>query len=171
MIVACLLCRFGLSGHSRLSDERYFETGRGTLIRRLAELVRNQPSIDGTRSTRCLPSEQLNKDLRRILDAQTDSRGIKVANVELKQLDLNETMVRAIQVGRGRAPAPRQGDRCGGRVAGAREAAANRPSLGQGARGHAAALPRHASQYRWQEEFNNQFCCADGFRPVSVGLD
>ena len=76
--------------------------------------------------------EQLNKDLLEILDAQTDSWGIKIANVELKQADLNETMVRAIQVGRGRAPAPRQGDRCGGRVAGAREAAANRPSLGQG---------------------------------------
>jgi hypothetical protein len=34
--------------------------------------------------------------------------GIKVANVELKHVDLNETMVRAIQAGRG---APRHGDR------------------------------------------------------------
>ena len=49
--------------------------------------------------------------------------GHQVANVELKQVDLNETMVPAIQAGRGRTPAPRQGDRCGGRVAGAREAA------------------------------------------------
>jgi regulator of protease activity HflC (stomatin/prohibitin superfamily) len=40
--------------------------------------------------------ENLNKDLRTILDAQTDAWGIKVANVELKHVDLNETMVRAI---------------------------------------------------------------------------
>ena len=40
--------------------------------------------------------EKLNKDLREILDAQTDAWGIKVANVELKHVDLNETMVRAI---------------------------------------------------------------------------
>lgn len=40
--------------------------------------------------------EKLNADLRKILDAQTDAWGIKVANVELKHVDLNETMVRAI---------------------------------------------------------------------------
>lgn len=40
--------------------------------------------------------EKLNTDLRQILDAQTDAWGIKVANVELKHVDLNETMVRAI---------------------------------------------------------------------------
>lgn len=40
--------------------------------------------------------EKLNKDLRAVLDAQTDAWGIKVANVELKHVDLNETMVRAI---------------------------------------------------------------------------
>lgn len=40
--------------------------------------------------------EKLNKDLREILDTQTDAWGIKVANVELKHVDLNETMVRAI---------------------------------------------------------------------------
>ena len=40
--------------------------------------------------------DKLNKDLREILDVQTDAWGIKVANVELKHVDLNETMVRAI---------------------------------------------------------------------------
>ncbi len=40
--------------------------------------------------------EKLNADLRKILDVQTDAWGIKVANVELKHVDLNETMVRAI---------------------------------------------------------------------------
>lgn len=40
--------------------------------------------------------ERLNADIRRILDEQTDAWGIKVSNVELKHVDLNETMVRAI---------------------------------------------------------------------------
>ena len=40
--------------------------------------------------------ERLNLDIQRILDAQTDAWGIKVTNVEIKQVDLNESMVRAI---------------------------------------------------------------------------
>src|SRR3546814_3442017 len=35
-------------------------------------------------------------DVQRILDAQTDSWGIKVTNVEIKHIDLNENMIRAI---------------------------------------------------------------------------
>jgi regulator of protease activity HflC (stomatin/prohibitin superfamily) len=40
--------------------------------------------------------EKLNIDIQRTLDHQTDAWGIKVSNVEIKQIDLNETMVRAI---------------------------------------------------------------------------
>ena len=40
--------------------------------------------------------ERLNHDIREILDAQTDAWGIKVANVEIKHVDLDESMVRAI---------------------------------------------------------------------------
>ncbi|GAB2497105.1 slipin family protein [Pseudoxanthomonas sangjuensis] len=40
--------------------------------------------------------EKLNNDIRGILDAQTDAWGIKVANVEIKHVDINEVMVRAI---------------------------------------------------------------------------
>src|SRR5690554_3834549 len=40
--------------------------------------------------------EKLNLDVQQILDAQTDSWGIKVTNVEIKHIDLNESMVRAI---------------------------------------------------------------------------
>ena len=40
--------------------------------------------------------ERLNLDIQRILDSQTDAWGIKVTNVEIKHVDLNETMVRAI---------------------------------------------------------------------------
>lgn len=40
--------------------------------------------------------DKLNNDIQEILDSQTDNWGIKVANVEIKHIDLNETMVRAI---------------------------------------------------------------------------
>ena len=40
--------------------------------------------------------DQLNADIQAILDKQTDAWGIKVANVEIKHVDLNESMVRAI---------------------------------------------------------------------------
>ena len=40
--------------------------------------------------------ERLNVDVQKVLDAQTDSWGIKVANVEIKHVDLNESMIRTI---------------------------------------------------------------------------
>ena len=40
--------------------------------------------------------ERLNIDVQKILDAQTDAWGVKVTNVEIKHIDLNESMIRAI---------------------------------------------------------------------------
>jgi regulator of protease activity HflC (stomatin/prohibitin superfamily) len=40
--------------------------------------------------------ERLNLDLQKILDSQTDAWGIKVTNVEIKHVDLNDSMIRAI---------------------------------------------------------------------------
>ncbi len=40
--------------------------------------------------------ERMNADVQEILDAQTDSWGIKVSNVEIKHVDLDESMIRAI---------------------------------------------------------------------------
>jgi len=40
--------------------------------------------------------EKLNLDVRESLDVQTASWGIKVSNVEIKQIDLTESMIRAI---------------------------------------------------------------------------
>ncbi|AZZ93919.1 slipin family protein [Hahella sp. KA22] len=40
--------------------------------------------------------EELNEDIQRILDVQTDGWGIKVSNVEIKHVDLDERMIRAI---------------------------------------------------------------------------
>ncbi len=40
--------------------------------------------------------DRLNVDIQTILDQQTDAWGIKVSNVEIKHVDLDESMVRAI---------------------------------------------------------------------------
>ena len=40
--------------------------------------------------------EKLNIDIQQSLDAQTDAWGIKVSNVEIKHVDIDESMVRAI---------------------------------------------------------------------------
>ena len=40
--------------------------------------------------------DKLNRDIQEILDTQTDAWGIKVGNVEIKHVDINESMVRAI---------------------------------------------------------------------------
>ena len=40
--------------------------------------------------------DKLNNDIQEILDTQTDAWGIKVANVEIKHVDIDQTMVRAI---------------------------------------------------------------------------
>ena len=40
--------------------------------------------------------DKLNRDIQEILDQHTDAWGIKVSNVEIKQVDLDEGMIRAI---------------------------------------------------------------------------
>jgi regulator of protease activity HflC (stomatin/prohibitin superfamily) len=40
--------------------------------------------------------DKLNSDIQKILDQQTDAWGIKVANVEIKHVDIDESMIRAI---------------------------------------------------------------------------
>lgn len=40
--------------------------------------------------------DRLNADIQNILDQQTDAWGIKVSNVEIKHVDLDESMIRAI---------------------------------------------------------------------------
>jgi regulator of protease activity HflC (stomatin/prohibitin superfamily) len=40
--------------------------------------------------------DKLNLDIQRILDQATDAWGIKVSNVEIKHVDLDQTMIRAI---------------------------------------------------------------------------
>jgi regulator of protease activity HflC (stomatin/prohibitin superfamily) len=54
--------------------------------------VLGQHELDDMLSER----ERLNTDIQAILDQRTDNWGIKVANVEIKHVDLDESMIRAI---------------------------------------------------------------------------
>ncbi len=54
--------------------------------------VLGQHELDDLLSQR----DKLNSDIQRILDQATEAWGIKVANVELKDVDLDESMVRAM---------------------------------------------------------------------------
>ncbi len=54
--------------------------------------VVGQHEMDGLLSQR----DKLNVDLQRILDQSTETWGIKVSNVEIKDVDLDESMIRAM---------------------------------------------------------------------------
>src|SRR5439155_16201229 len=69
-----------------------FNTATSQLAQTTLRSVLGQHELDEMLAAR----EKLNDDLQRILDARTDAWGIKVANVEIKHIDLNESMVRAI---------------------------------------------------------------------------
>jgi regulator of protease activity HflC (stomatin/prohibitin superfamily) len=69
-----------------------FQAATSQLAQTTLRSVLGQHELDEMLSER----EKLNSDIQQTLDKQTDAWGIKVANVEIKHVDLNETMVRAI---------------------------------------------------------------------------
>lgn len=71
--------------------ENYFEA-TSQLAQTTLRSVLGQHELDEMLSER----DQLNSDIQRILDSQTDNWGIKVSNVEIKRVDLDESMIRAI---------------------------------------------------------------------------
>jgi regulator of protease activity HflC (stomatin/prohibitin superfamily) len=71
--------------------ERFLEA-TSQLAQTTLRAVLGKHELDGLLAER----ERLNLDVQKILDAQTDTWGIKVTNVEIKDVDLNDTMVRAI---------------------------------------------------------------------------
>ncbi|MBE7423140.1 MAG: slipin family protein [Zoogloeaceae bacterium] len=71
--------------------ENYFEA-TSQLAQTTLRSVLGKHELDDMLAER----ERLNVDIQQILDAQTDSWGIKVANVEIKHVDIDESMVRAI---------------------------------------------------------------------------
>jgi regulator of protease activity HflC (stomatin/prohibitin superfamily) len=70
----------------------YFNEATSQLAQTTLRSVLGQHDLDQMLAER----SKLNADIQQILDEQTDAWGIKVANVELKHVDLNESMVRAI---------------------------------------------------------------------------
>jgi regulator of protease activity HflC (stomatin/prohibitin superfamily) len=71
--------------------ENYFEA-TNQLAQTTLRSVLGQHELDEMLASR----DKLNLDIQKILDEQTDNWGIKVSNVELKHVDLNENMIRAM---------------------------------------------------------------------------
>jgi len=71
--------------------ESYFEA-TSQLSQTTLRSVLGQHELDELLSER----DKLNKDIQAILDKQTDNWGIKIAAVEVKHVDLDESMVRAL---------------------------------------------------------------------------
>lgn len=71
--------------------EQYYDA-TSQLAQTTLRSVLGQHELDEMLSER----DRLNNDIQAILDSQTDAWGIKVANVEIKHVDLDESMIRAI---------------------------------------------------------------------------
>jgi regulator of protease activity HflC (stomatin/prohibitin superfamily) len=71
--------------------ERYYDA-TSQLAQTTLRSVLGQHELDEMLAER----ERLNIDIQSILDKQTDAWGIKVINVEIKHVDLDESMIRAI---------------------------------------------------------------------------
>jgi len=74
-----------------INVENYMEA-TGQLAQTTLRSVLGQHELDELLAER----DRLNRDVQTILDAQTDQWGIKVANVEIKHVDIDESMIRAI---------------------------------------------------------------------------
>ena len=77
--------------HAVINVENYMEA-TGQLAQTTLRSVLGQHELDELLAER----ERLNADIQSILDQQTDQWGIKVANVEIKHVDIDASMVRAI---------------------------------------------------------------------------
>ena len=79
------------SQNAIINVEDYMEA-TGQLAQTTLRSVLGQHELDELLAER----EKLNADVQTILDQQTDQWGIKVANVEIKHVDIDESMIRAI---------------------------------------------------------------------------
>ena len=79
------------SQNAIINVEDYMEA-TGQLAQTTLRSVLGQHELDELLAER----ERLNADVQNILDQQTDQWGIKVANVEIKHVDIDESMIRAI---------------------------------------------------------------------------
>jgi regulator of protease activity HflC (stomatin/prohibitin superfamily) len=88
---AVLYFRVVVPENAIIQVENYYEA-TSQLAQTTLRSVLGQHELDEMLSER----ERLNSDVQKILDAQTDGWGIKVSNVEIKHVDLDESMIRAI---------------------------------------------------------------------------
>jgi regulator of protease activity HflC (stomatin/prohibitin superfamily) len=79
------------SRNAIINVENYLEA-TSQLAQTTLRSVLGQHELDDMLAQR----DKLNADVQEILDQQTDAWGIKVSNVEIKHVDLNENMIRAI---------------------------------------------------------------------------
>ena len=107
--------------------------------------------------------EKLNADIQQALDAQTDSWGIKVANVEIKQVDLTESMIRAI-ARQAEAERERRAKviHAEGELQAVRKAVPGGEDPRAGTAGHPVALPGNADGHRRRQEHDHRLSAAHG---------
>ena len=74
-----------------INVEDYFEA-TSQLAQTTLRSILGQHELDEMLAQR----DKLNTGIQKLLDEQTDSWGIKVANVEIKHIDIDESMIRAI---------------------------------------------------------------------------
>ena len=77
---------------SAVIQVEHYDVATSQLAQTTLRSVLGQHDLDELLAAR----EKLNANIQQILDQQTDAWGIKVSNVELKHVDINETMIRAI---------------------------------------------------------------------------
>ncbi len=90
-VSAVLFFRVVDAKNAIIAVERYLDA-TSQLAQTTLRVVLGKHELDDMLAER----ERLNLDVQRILDEQTASWGIKVANVEIKHIDIDESMVRAI---------------------------------------------------------------------------
>ena len=88
---AVLYYRVVDSERAIINVENFMEA-TGQLAQTTLRSVLGQHELDELLAER----ERLNHDIQGILDQQTDQWGIKVSNVEIKHVDIDESMIRAI---------------------------------------------------------------------------
>ncbi len=88
---AVLYYRVVDSERAIINVENFMEA-TGQLAQTTLRSVLGQHELDELLAER----DRLNKDIQAILDQQTDQWGIKVSNVEIKHVDIDESMIRAI---------------------------------------------------------------------------
>ena len=106
--------------------------------------------------------DKLNADIQDVLDKQTEAWGIKVSNVEIKRIDLDESMIRAI-ARQAEAERTRRAKiiNAEGEQQAAQKLLEAAADPGAGAAGDAAALSRHAVRHRGRAQLDHRVSVPD----------